>query len=56
MIFYVQLHDVYHTDADLDGVYSKDEIDYDAVFNSTIIDTDGDGVNDYLDRDDEEIF
>lgn len=51
LIFYVNLHQVSYVDSDKDGILSR----YEIAFNEdgTFLDTDGDGVPDYLDVDDD---
>ena len=53
LVFKIALHDVNLVDSDLDGVPSKYEYTVEENGKITVVDTDGDGFNDYLDRDDD---
>lgn len=53
LVFHVKVNQVHLRDHDLDLVPSKYEIDFDAAGNIELYDTDGDGVYDYLDKDDD---
>lgn len=53
LVFHIKVNQVQLRDHDLDLVPSKYEIDFDTAGNIELTDTDGDGVSDYLDRDDD---
>ena len=53
LIFKFELHTASLGDHDGDSVPSRDEVNFDAFGNIEFKDTDGDGVYDYLDKDDD---
>jgi len=54
LVFKIELHDVNLVDNDLDGVPSKYEYTVESNGKITVVDTDGDGLKEYLDRDDDD--